>query len=139
MTRPAGSPAWYYVFGVAFVLYSLVAGYRTANFLASAARTRGTVVDWSLEKMGRPSRPLRVRFPEVYFEDPPGTPHRVTGKAEIVLRSRIGDEFEVVYPPGMPHKAELGGFHNQWSTTVYVGVAGIALLVLGWRRALAQS
>ena len=113
--------------GILLLVLTPVMVVRTAQFLAGAERTDGTVVDLSRSKDSEGS----VTFsPVVSFTTAEGrTVEFVSSSGSSSPSHSEGDRVEVLYDPDDPNDARLSGFLDLWFGSLVVGVLGAAFTV----------
>lgn len=111
---------------LAATVYLLV---RTGSFVASAARTRGKVVDLA---ESRSSDGSSTWHPVVSFEV---GGEAVTFKSKFGARPApydIGDAVDVLYDPENPPDARIDSFRGLWLGAVIAGSLGLFFAGIAW-------
>jgi hypothetical protein len=132
--RPMGIGLLVIALGLAGLTVYLVVEVR--RFASGAERVEGKVVDL-VSREGTAGRPKQWA-PVVGYE--------VGGKAYVLKTDRyafpsrfaVGDKIEVLYSPGDPNDARLGGFRQKYTTAILTGIAAFCLAFMGmglWKAA----
>ena len=108
---------------------AVVVTVRTAVFAAGAETTDGRVVAVDVRQSGGAASEVTY-FPVVEFT-PAGARQavRFAGDGSGATEYRVGDTAPVLYPPGEPSDARIGGLAGLWSTPASLAFA--AMLAVG--------
>ena len=127
------SPSLMFLFGGIFALIGVFTGLSRASFAAGAEHARGEITSLETRSHGSGRRRSHSTYADVSFADAAGERHTFHTKIENG-DWRVHEEIDVIYRPGLPGNARVGGFLNQWLMPLFFVVGGLGAIGVGWLR-----
>ena len=128
------NPVALFAIAAMLLVFSLISGVRSARIAFGAQHAPGEVVELGHRTSGGRHR-RKVDYPIVRFRDAAGVERTIEGKvADNFGMWRVGERVDVLFPPGQPERAQVGGFYSLWSTALGFGLGAIAAAFAGLRR-----
>lgn len=132
MMRTRGERNGRFVRTASLALFAASAWFAVGNVfvLARAEQAQGKVVSNRKETVELKSGQAVQYFPEIQFADQAGRLHRIEARVGSQAPLTIGTPMIVLYPPGDPAAARVGGWYL-WHLPAGLAGCGLVLLAVG--------
>jgi hypothetical protein len=133
------SPLMLYLLGGLGVVIALFMSINHASFLASAEHAKGEVLNVRTVSHHSGRHHGHSTYLQVRFEDSRGASHTFESQVNGLGQWHLHERVDVAYPAGLPQLAQVGGFGNQWTLPLFLGLGGLVAIGVGWFRAKDES